>query len=341
MTKSYIITTFTMNIIYRTKGKTQGHLRKIMTEDYKNNWNSVLVWKKYEISHTTILKWSKSETLENGSSSPKIPARKYELSSLCLIYWLYEKENMKWDEILDYFEDNNLEMKRSSIYYYLNNWGLTKRKKESKKRINQQFKDYEPWFLHVDITYWPKLNWIKYYIFVSIDRATRLIYLEIHDNKKASTASNFLEKAIDFFPFKINKVLTDNGKEFTLNNHKWNDSTDLVWAFDVVCNKFVIDHRTTRPYTPQTNWMVEKSNDTIKSNTIKINTYENLKEMTNDLLCFMVFYNLNRRHSSLRKELWVKTPYDALMYWYEKDSSIFKEDLFDFKEKLLNIKKSL
>jgi hypothetical protein len=55
---------------------------------------------------------------------------------------------------------------------------------------------------------------------VAIDRATRLIYLEIHDNKKASTASNFLEKAIDFFPFKINKVLTDNGKEFTLNNHK-------------------------------------------------------------------------------------------------------------------------
>jgi len=55
---------------------------------------------------------------------------------------------------------------------------------------------------------------------VAIDRATRLIYLEIHDNKRADTASKFLEKSIEFFPFKIEKVLTDNGKEFTLDNHK-------------------------------------------------------------------------------------------------------------------------
>jgi hypothetical protein len=35
------------------------------------------------------------------------------------------------------------------------------------------------------------------------------------------------------------------------------------------------------------------------------------------------------------------TPYNALEYRYQKDSTIFKEDLFDFKEKLLNLKKNL
>lgn len=330
-----------MSIIYASKAKTQGHLREIMTEDYNQNWNSVLVGKKYQVTANTVLKWSNAENLENRSSAPIIPARKYELRDLCLVYWLYEKDNLKWDEILDYFDENNIDIKRSSIYYYLKVWGLTKRRKEAKKRINQQFKDYEPGFLHIDITYWPKLNGKKWYIFVAIDRATRLIYIEIHDNKRADTASKFLEKAIAFFPFHITKVLTDNGKEFTLNNHKWNTESELVWAFDKVCNLHKIDHRTTRPYTPQTNWMVEKSNDTIKSNTVKINKYENSEEMTKDLLSFMVFYNLNRRHSSLRKELWVKTPYDALEYWYEKDSSIFKEDLFDFKNKLFKIKKNL
>ena len=330
-----------MSIIYPKKAKTQGHLREIMVLDYNQCLNSVLVAEKYQVTANTVLKWSKSETLENASSAPKMPSRKYELRDLCLIYWLYEKDNLKWDEILDHFEENNIDVKRSSIYYYLKIWGLTKRKKESKKRINQLFKDYEPGFLHVDITYWPKFNWVKYYIFVAIDRATRLIYIEIHDNKRADTSSMFLEKAINFFPFHITKVLTDNGKEFTLNNHKWNSESDLVWAFDKVCNSHNIDHRTTRPYTPQTNWMVEKSNDTIKSNTLKIKRYSDSEEMTKDLLSFMVYYNLNRRHSSLRKELWVKTPYEALEYWYEKDSSIFKEDLFDFKEKLLNIKKNL
>ncbi len=330
-----------MRIIYASKAKTQGHLRKIMTEEYKQSWNSVEIGKKYQVTANTVLKWSNSETLENWSSAPLIPSRKYELKDLCLVYWLYEKENLKWDEILDHFTDNKIWMKRSTIYYYLKVWGLTKRRKDAKKRINQQFKDYEPGFLHVDITYWPKLNGKKWYIFVAIDRATRLIYLEIHDNKRADTSSIFLEKAIAFFPFHITKVLTDNGKEFTLNNHKWDTENKLTWAFDEVCNSYKIDHRTTRPYTPQTNWMVEKSNDTIKSNTVKINKYENSEEMNKDLLSFMVFYNLNRRHSSLRKELWVKTPYDALEYWYEKDSSIFKEDLFDFKEKLLKIKKNL
>ena len=316
--------------LYKTKWKTQGHLREIMVEDYKNCKNSVLVAQKYKVSPKTVLKWANSDSLKDKNSSPKEPARTYELSSLCLIYWLYEKDKLKGEEILDHFEDNNLYMKRSSIYYYLKVWGLTKRRKEAKKRINQQFKNYDPGFLHVDITYWPKFNGTKYYIYVAIDRATRLIYIEVHDNKRAETAAKFLEKALEFFPFKIEKVLTDNGKEFTLDNHKGNSESNLTWAFDLVCDAYNIEHRKTRPYTPQTNGMVEKSNDTIKSNTLKINEYKNVEEMVKDLLSFMVYYNLNRRHTSLRKELWVRTPYDALEYWYEKEPSIFKEDLFDF-----------
>jgi len=330
-----------MEKLYKTKWKTQGYLREIMVEDYKNCKNSVLIAEKYKVTPKTVLKWASSDSLEDKNSSPKEPARKYELSSLCLIYWLYEKDNLKGDEILDYFENNNLEMKRSSIYYYLNIWGLTKRRKEAKKRINQQFKNYEPGFLHIDITYWPKFNWVKYFIYVAIDRATRLIYIEVHDNKRAKTAAKFLEKALEFFPFKVEKVLTDNGKEFTLDKHKGNSESNLKWAFDLVCDAYNIEHRKTRPYTPQTNGMVEKSNDTIKSNTLKIKEYKNVKEMVKDLLSFMVYYNLNRRHTSLRKELWVRTPYDALEYWYKKEPSIFKEDLFDFKEKLLKIKKNL
>jgi transposase InsO family protein len=73
-----------------------------------------------------------------------------------------------------------------------------------------------------------------------------------------------------------------------------------------------IKHRLTKPSTPKTNGMVERANGTIKNNTIKINEYNNKDEMQNNLLKFLMYYILYRRHGSLRKELNVKTPFDAI-----------------------------
>lgn len=63
--------------------------------------------------------------------------------------------------------------------------------------------------------------------------------------------------------------------------------------------------------------MVEKANDNIKQKTIKKNNYNSLKQMKQDLMYFLVNYNLHRRLGSLRRELKVKTPFDAVVKWYE------------------------
>jgi hypothetical protein len=63
--------------------------------------------------------------------------------------------------------------------------------------------------------------------------------------------------------------------------------------------------------------------------------------MKDDLTIFLVDYNLTRRHSSLRSEIGVKTPFEALEYWFQLDPSFFKEDLVEFKKKLLNMKRNL
>jgi len=82
--------------------------------------------------------------------------------------------------------------------------------------------------------------------------------------------------------------------------------------------------------------MVEKANDIIKSKTIKITKYSNLEQMNQDLMSFLVHYNLYRRHGSLRRELKVKTPYNAVEKWHELDPKIFKENPLIFKNKILN-----
>jgi type IV secretory pathway VirB4 component len=52
-------------------------------------------------------------------------------------------------------------------------------------------------------------------------------------------------------------------------------------------------------------------NGTIKNATVKAITYQNIDEMKQDLNKFLIFYNFNRGHGGLRKEIKVRTPYEA------------------------------
>ncbi len=87
--------------------------------------------------------------------------------------------------------------------------------------------------------------------------------------------------------------------------------------------------------------MVEKANDTIKSRTIKQNEYQDKEQMNNDLMTFLVHYILYRRHGSLRKELNVKTPFNAVEKWYKIKPEIFKQNPLEFKNKILIYKSNL
>jgi hypothetical protein len=44
-----------------------------------------------------------------------------------------------------------------------------------------------------------------------------------------------------------------------------------------------------------------------------------LAEINQDLMSFLAHYNLYRRHNSLRRELNVKTPFNAVEKWPELD----------------------
>ena len=91
------------------------------------------------------------------------------------------------------------------------------------------------------------------------------------------------------------------------------------------------------PNTPKTNGMVERVNRTIKENTIYATKYKSLNEMKESLLVFMKQYNINRLHTSLKKEIKVRTPMDAYRYWYDKHTDLFHKTPDQFLESLLSI----
>ena len=63
--------------------------------------------------------------------------------------------------------------------------------------------------------------------------------------------------------------------------------------------------------------------------------YKDKEQMTDDLNKFLIYYNLNRRHGSLRRELKCKTPFDAVKKWYQLKPALFIICLDVFEDKLL------
>ncbi len=241
-----------------------------------------------------------------------------------ILYWTRLELDDLTDSVLPLMPKAN----RSNVYRALCYFGINKVPQEKKQQA-KKFKEYEPGFLHIDVTYLPKLEGKKHYLFVAIDRATRVIYFRVYDRKTASNAEDFLDKCKSFFPFYISHILTDNGLEFTDKFVGKNKEVTGNHKFDKACAKANIEHRLTKPASPH--GMVERANSTIKNATIKAQTYASFDEMLMDLDKFLLFYNFNRSHGGLRKELKVKTPFEALKCWYNLQPIYLKNYLMCFR----------
>lgn len=309
-----------MSQVYHSNARTNQHTRqRIQQSDLTN----VELADNYGVNIKTIAKHKNRNFTNDKSSRPNkihyalTPLEKELIRVVRTLTW------MELDDLADTMVDVIPNINRSNVYRTLKAFDINRVPLEQKDKA-KKFKEYEPGYLHIDVTYLPKFEKQKYYLFVAIDRATRLLYYKVYENKSSENAVKFLKECKDFFPFYLTHVLTDNGLEFT---DKWARGKGFVSGnhkFDEECTKDEIEHRLTAPYTPQTNGMVERVNGTIKNATIKVEDYENIDDVKQDLNKFLVYYNFNRRHGSLRKELKVRTPFDAVQSWFQTKPEIFK-----------------
>ena len=72
-------------------------------------------------------------------------------------------------------------------------------------------------------------------------------------------SSEFVKRAVRYYPFKIETVQTDNGFVFT-NRLNWNKSKrNKKTMFEETLEKLKIKYRQIKPYTPKENGKVERS----------------------------------------------------------------------------------
>ncbi|MFK5973986.1 MAG: DDE-type integrase/transposase/recombinase [Flavobacteriaceae bacterium] len=140
------------------------------------------------------------------------------------------------------------ELPRSNLHRCLQRNGISRLSDllaKEEKATYKKFKDYGLGYLHVD-TAEIKIGKQKWYLFVAIDRATRFVHIEVYDNKRMSTAADFLEGTLEQYPFKITKILTDNGIEFCYNALiEEKKPKNKAHLFIAVYNGHDIEHRTT------------------------------------------------------------------------------------------------
>jgi IS30 family transposase len=160
---------------------------------------------------------------------------------------------------------------------------------------------------------------------MAIGRATRYVYLELHDNKRMETAAEFLKQTLAQYPFKVEKILTDNGIEFSYNLlvEAKKPKEGKVHPFVKICQDQHIEHRTTLVKHPWTNGMVEAMNKKIKANTVKCFHYDNIEALKAHLYTYILNYNFNLKFHAIGR----RPPFEAILDFYWKTPAIFTIDL--------------
>ena len=128
------------------------------------------------------------------------------------------------------------------------------------------------------------------FVHIAIDDCTRLAYVEVLTDERASSAAAFLRRAVAFYRrhgITVERVITDNGSAYRSTVHA------------IACRAMGIRHLRTRPYRPQTNGKAERFIRTLLGGWAYGALYRNSKERTAALDGWLDYYNHHRRHSAL------------------------------------------
>jgi len=310
-----------MGSILHPRAKTTPRIRE---EIYNSKESIAKLAEKYNLNPKTVFKWKHRSSFSDKRSGPQKPKSVLSEKEQAIICEFKRATKFSLDEIFCALKDKIPALSRSNAYRCLKRNGLNINPPEfTEKRSTKDFKDYPIGFMHIDIA---QLNTAegKAYLFVGIDRKTRYVYAELYKEMTTNNTCIFLENLINHCPFKIHKILTDNGAQFTyklLAKHLKPKDTK-IHKFDEICNKNQIEHRLTEFRHPWTNGLVERMNRTIKEATIKIYFYENLNELKKHLELWLKYYNYEKQLKSLK----FKSPYSKVLEEYDKNPSGFNQN---------------
>lgn len=253
--------------------------------------------RRYHLSWPTVKKWKSREAVEDVTSRPHHLRTTLTTEQEDLI--LFERKEYKKtvEEIYFSLEAMIPNLYPVKVYRCLARYGLSVLPDEllkTERRI-RKFRKYTRGYLHLDVLYAPKINKKRRYIFTAIDRVTKVAFLWVTDRKTKEMGARFLKMVLNFYPYPVHYILTDNGFEFTYKALPKNKQTRKIHPFDRICGENKIQHRTIRFKHPWTNGMVERFNGKVKTKVLKRFLFTGVEDLNEKLTAYLNSYNFEVR----------------------------------------------
>lgn len=263
---------------------------------------------RFNVNPKTILKWRKREDTKDLPMGPKkIKSTVLSEAEEESIVAFRKMTELPLDDVLYSLQETIPHLSRSSLHRCLKRHGCSvlPKKQVSTSADKKKFKQYPIGYFHIDIAEVRTAEG-KLYLYVAIDRTSKFAYAELHKSQTKMVAAEFLRNLIKAVPYKIHKVLTDNGIQFTNHDHHKNAFTHI---FLRICNENQIEHRKTKVKHPWTNGQVERMNRTLKEATVNSFHYASHDELKQHLHAYLMAYNFAKRLKAIKG----KTPWQFIL----------------------------
>lgn len=277
---------------------------------------------RYGVNPKTVAKWRRRTTTADAPMGPKAP-RSTVLTAAeeAIVVEFRRRTLLPLDDVLGCLKETIPSLSRSALHRCLQRHGISQLPAGEAAEKRKRFKTYEIGYVHIDSCELRHAEG-KLILFLAIDRVTKFAYVEFHDHAGKMEGAAFLRNVVQAFPYKIHKVLTDNGMAFAgLPKNRQGPTRRLLGPhlFDRVCAEHGIEHRLTKPYHPWTNGQAERMNRTVKDATVKRFHYDDLECLKAHVLAFVTAYNFAKHLKALR---W-RTPFQTIRDAWTKNPTVF------------------
>ncbi len=171
-------------IAYHPTAKTTFNIRKEIKEN-KENLTLRQQTKKYNINLSTVFKWRHREDFKDKKHGAIKPAKSISDLEEHIICEIRKTTLLPLDDLLDVVKGLGIKITRSSLARALQRNDLSNLSKyikslnEEDKPSHSKFKEYKAGYVHIDIKYLPKIDGKRTYLYVAIDRSTRIVFVDI------------------------------------------------------------------------------------------------------------------------------------------------------------------